>query len=67
MIGKEIIKIASTRIINSSIESGTFPREWIEAVVTPIFKKGDPTDIKLFITIIAVKEVTPSTNKKIGT
>jgi exonuclease III len=31
-----------TKIVNQSIVEGEFPKEWKEAVVTPILKKGNP-------------------------
>ena len=44
LMGKDVLKIPLTRIINNSIETGRFPDEWKEAIVAPILKKGDPTD-----------------------
>ena len=46
LLGKEVLVIPLTRIINSSISTGIFPKEWKEAVISPILKKGDPTDKK---------------------
>ena len=43
LLGKDVLTIPLTRIINSSITSGTFPEEWKESIVCPILKKGDPT------------------------
>ncbi len=34
-----------TYIINTSIVTGTFPAAWKHAIVTPLFKKGDPKEI----------------------
>ncbi len=34
-----------TCIINTSIVTGTFPAAWKHAIVTPLFKKGDPKEI----------------------
>ena len=33
-------------IINDSIESGYFPTEWKQALVTPVLKKGNSEDIE---------------------
>ena len=40
----EVVAIPLTRIINSSIISGTFPEYWKLAVVKPLFKKGKKSD-----------------------
>jgi hypothetical protein len=45
-MAKNILKIPLTRIINSSIEKGQFPKIWKNAVVTPILKKGEKTKKK---------------------
>ena len=42
--GAEILAVPLTRIINASIEQGSFPESWKEAVVTPVLKKGAPTN-----------------------
>ena len=42
--GAEILAIPLTRIINKSIKEGVFPTQWKEGVVTPVLKKGTPTD-----------------------
>ncbi len=34
-----------TCITNTSIVTGTFPATWKHAIVTPLFKKGDPKEI----------------------
>ena len=52
--GAEILTIPLTRLINTSIESGIFPEEWKKAVVTPLLKKGDPTNKSKYIPIIHV-------------
>ena len=44
LLGAEVLAIPLTRVINASMESGIFPGEWKEAIVTPILKKGDQTD-----------------------
>ena len=43
MMGAKTIAAPLTRIINSSIASGIFTEEWKEAIISLIFKKGDPT------------------------
>ena len=40
ILGAEVLSIPLTRIINKSIESGIVPKIWIEALVTPVLKKG---------------------------
>ena len=38
-----------TKLFNKSLQSGTFPKTWKEASVTPIFKKsGSPSDIRQY-------------------
>lgn len=44
LLGKDTLVVPLTRIINSSISEGKFPDCWKEATVTPILKKGTPTD-----------------------
>ena len=34
-----------TSIINKSIQEGKFPSKWKEAQVTPVLKKGSPSEI----------------------
>ena len=46
LLGKDVIAIPLTRIINASISSGKFPDQWKESTVCPILKKGDPTQTK---------------------
>ncbi len=41
-MGTDVLKIPLTRLVNSSIASGTFPKPLKQAVVSPILKKGDP-------------------------
>ena len=36
------------RIVNASIRTGTLPDEWKLAIVTPLFKSGDATDVNCF-------------------
>ena len=42
LIGRDVLKIPLTRIINNSIENGIFPNEWKEAIVAPILKRVTP-------------------------
>ena len=44
LIGADKIAVPLKRMINNSIESEVFPKEWKRAVVTPILKKGDQKD-----------------------
>ena len=44
IMGAEILAIPLTRIINASILEGKFPEDWKEGVITPVLKKGCPTD-----------------------
>ena len=46
ILGQEVLAAPMTSIINNSISSGRFPESWKEAIVVPILKKGDPTDLK---------------------
>ena len=46
LLGEETLAGPLTEIINQSIETGTFPTQWREAVVVPILKKGDTKDPK---------------------
>ena len=42
VMGSPIISLALTSICNKSINEGQFPKDWKEALVTPVLKKGDP-------------------------
>ena len=42
--GAAVLALPLTWIINSSISSGKFPTAWKSAIVTPILKKGDPSN-----------------------
>ena len=46
LLGKDVLSIPLTRIINSSITSGIFPEEWKESIVCPILKKGTPLSLR---------------------
>ena len=46
LLGKNVLTIPLTRIINASIKDGKVPETWKEAVVTPILKKGEKDEIK---------------------
>ena len=46
LLGQEALAAPLTVIINESIETGVFPKEWKEAIVVPILKKGDAKDPK---------------------
>ena len=39
--GSDVLVLPLTRIVNASITEGSFPKAWKQAVITPIFKKGD--------------------------
>ena len=45
LMGKKVLAVPLTRIINTSIRTGTVPDSWKEGVVTPILKKGDPEEM----------------------
>ena len=47
-MGRQVLAISLTRIINASIQNGKFPDKWKESVVCPILKSGDPTMTKIF-------------------
>ena len=47
-MGMEALVEPLTEVINSSIENGTFPEEWKEAIEVPILKKGDAKEMKNF-------------------
>ena len=46
LLGQDVLASPLTNIINRSIMTGIVPEMWKEAVVVPILKKGDPTDLK---------------------
>ena len=46
--GMEVLAIPLTHIVNTSITSGTVPDSWKEAIVVPILKKGDSTELSLY-------------------
>jgi hypothetical protein len=46
LLGLDVLATPLTAIINHSINTGTFPSQWKEAVVIPIHKKGDSKDPK---------------------
>ena len=46
LIGLDALAAPLTEVINCSIESGKFPDKWKEALVVPILKKGDATEMK---------------------
>jgi hypothetical protein len=46
--GALIVRTPGTNRVNLLIESGKFPDQWCEGLITPIFKSGDKT-IKLYI------------------
>ena len=45
IIGADILVSPLTSIINQSIKQGSFPEVWKEALVTPVLKKGDASDV----------------------
>ena len=51
LLGKNVLAMLPTRIINTSIQTGTVLESWKEAVVTLILKKGiKMSRLHLFIT-----------------
>ena len=40
----EVISSPITEIFKRSFDTGSLPTNWLQAVITPIFKKGDKTD-----------------------
>ena len=45
-LGGEILAVPLRYIINTSILTGTFPQQWKEAKVCPLYKKGDKQELK---------------------
>ena len=50
-IAAPIIVPSVTKLINYSINSAVFPRTWKTAKVTPLFKRGDPSDVNNYCPI----------------
>ena len=57
-ISARMLKIAApvivpfvTKLINYSINRAVFPRTWKTAKVTPLFKRGDPSDVNNYCPI----------------
>ena len=46
--GMNVLAVPFTHIINASITAGKVPAHWKEAIVVPILKKGDSTDVNNF-------------------
>ena len=46
LLGKDVLVIPLTRIVNTSITEGKFPDKWKESIVCPILKKGDDSETK---------------------
>ena len=44
-IAAPVIVPSVTKLINYSINSAVFPRTWKTVKVTPLFKRGDPSDV----------------------
>ena len=44
--GASVLASPLLNIINSSISKGQFPSKWKEGIVTPVFKKGDVTELE---------------------
>ena len=45
IMGANIIIAPLTAIINQSTTDGEFPKDWKEALVTPVLKKGSPEEV----------------------
>ena len=45
LLGANVLVTPITHIINTCISTGIFPEPWKNAVVIPILKKGDPTNV----------------------
>ena len=45
LLGVNVLAIPLTHIINTSIMAGEVPEPWKEAIVVPILKKGDSTNV----------------------
>ena len=45
VMGASFMAQSLTILINKSITTGEFPQIWKEALVTPVLKKGDPTQL----------------------
>ena len=46
-VSSSVLAAPITKILNSSISTGIFPDNFKKAKVTPCFKKGDKSDVKL--------------------
>ena len=57
LLGKDVLSIPLTRIINSSISEGIVPEVWKESVVTPLLKKGDPKEKSNYRPLSCLKSI----------